>query len=187
METRATTQTIRSDTPGVIIARVATFNYPTMIRDRGGREFRELIAPGAFSRSLRDQPDVRCLRDHDPSRILGRTKAGTLRVWEDTQGLNCECTLPQTEEAKNLVEAIKRGDVDSCSFGFEVEKDHWTKGEILTRELRDVNLYEVSIVSFPAYDGNATQVDLRSVNFNQELSRMKWVEAKIKLAKHRYK
>src|SRR5699024_12311963 len=70
-----------------------------------------------------DLSDVRCLIDHDNSRILGRTKSGTLSLEKDEIGLRFECTLPNTTYARDLYENVRVGNIDQCSFGFEVDKN----------------------------------------------------------------
>jgi len=117
--------------------------------------FVEIIAPGAFTRTLKENPDVLALRDHDSTILLGRTKSGTLTLSEAAQGLRFTCKLPATTQAADLIESLGRGDIDSCSFGFNVAEDGdtWTvtpDGTVL-RTLRDVDLWEISVVSFPAY------------------------------------
>ena len=121
----------------------------------------ESIAPGAFSRTL-PGGDVRALINHDSTLVLGRTKAGTLELREDTRGLWGSILVnPNDQDAVNLYERVKRGDVDQCSFGFEIVKEntevredgsiHWT--------IEDVDLYEVSACTFPAYE--ATNISAR--------------------------
>ena len=114
-------------------------------------QFRERIARGAFAGSLAD--DVRALWNHDTNLPLGRTKAGTLKLDEDSHGLRVEIDPPATQAGRDAVESIRRGDVDQMSFAFDVLEDEWDKndaGEIV-RTLRKVKLYEVSPVTFPAY------------------------------------
>ena len=121
----------------------------------------ESVAPGAFSRSLAS--DVRALTNHDTTLVLGRTKAHTLELREDARGLGGRITInPNDGDAMNLWERVKRGDVDQCSFGFEIREEetdfrddgsvHWT--------IKDVELYEVSCCTFPAY--SETQISARS-------------------------
>lgn len=113
----------------------------------------ESVAPGAFSRSLAAN-DIRALINHDTTLVIGRTKAGTLTLREDEHGLWGDILInPKDQDAVNAYERVKRGDVDQCSFGFDPVSEetetradgsvHWT--------LRDVELYEVSICTFPAY------------------------------------
>lgn len=117
----------------------------------------ESVAKGAFSRSLQGG-DIRALTNHDTTLVLGRTKAHTLELREDERGLWGRIHInPNDADAMNLYERVKRGDVDQCSFGFEIVSEetdfrddgtiHWT--------LTDVNLYEVSACTFPAYEQTA--------------------------------
>ena len=121
----------------------------------------ESIAPGAFTETLKDA-DVRALINHDTRLVLGRTKAETLELREDDHGLWGKVLInPNDQDAMNLYERVKRGDVDQCSFGFEIIREeteisddgsiHWT--------IREVKLYEVSVCTFPAYE--ETEVSAR--------------------------
>ena len=121
----------------------------------------ESVAPGAFSRTL--SGDIRALINHDTTLVLGRTKANTLTLKEDTHGLWGHIDInPNDGEAMNLYERVKRGDVDGCSFGFDIRSQdtdinengdiHWT--------ITDVDLYEVSCCTFPAYE--QTNISARS-------------------------
>jgi HK97 family phage prohead protease len=118
--------------------------------------FSEVIKPGAFSRALKENQDVRCLVNHDENVILGRTKSGTLRLEENGKGLRFSCDTPDTQAARDLLASIARGDVDQCSFGFIVRKDTWTEQDgIQMRSVEDVDLFDVSPVTFPAYGGTS--------------------------------
>jgi len=123
--------------------------------------FREVIKPGAFTRCLGDKPDVRCLFNHDPNMVLGRTLAGTLTLKEDSKGLFFRCEPPDTSYARDLMACIERGDVDQCSFAFSVEAENWQYSKNAEgdrealRELTDLNLYDVSPVTYPAYEGTS--------------------------------
>lgn len=121
----------------------------------------ESIARGAFTRSMDN--DVRALTNHDTTLVLGRTKAQTLELKEDDHGLWGRIDInPNDADAVNLYERVKRGDVDQCSFGFDIRSEdtdiaengdtHWT--------LTDVELYEVSCCTFPAYE--STSIEARS-------------------------
>lgn len=125
----------------------AKFN--TRSEDFGG--WYETIAPGAFSDVLKD--DVRALIDHDPSKILGRTKSGTLQLWQDETGLRYRAELPNTSYANDLSESVSRGDVDQSSFGFRIADQSWeTRDGVEYRVINKVErLYDVSPVTFPAY------------------------------------
>lgn len=130
----------------------------------------ESIAPGAFSRTLAD--DVRALINHDTTLVLGRTKAHTLSLNEDARGLWGDVQInPNDQDAMNLYERVKRGDVDQCSFGFEIVREdtevrddgsiHWT--------IREVKLFEVSACTFPAYE--ATNISAREKERDQIAAR----------------
>ncbi len=123
--------------------------------------FREKIAPGAFSKTIKEA-DVRALWNHDPNYVLGRTKSGTLKLSEDEKGLAIEITPPNTQWARDLMETIKRGDVDQMSFGFQALREDW-EGDMNNpvRVLKEVRLFDVSPVTFPAYP--ATDVSVRSL------------------------
>jgi HK97 family phage prohead protease len=128
----------------------AVFNSRSV--DLGG--FVEMIEPGAFSQTLKSG-DVRLLINHDGNGLpLARTKSGTLRLHEDRRGLKFDAVLPDTEAGRSAWEAVRRGDVDGMSFGFNVIRDSWQQagGEVL-RTLREVSLAEVSLVGWPAYPG----------------------------------
>lgn len=126
----------------------------------------EQIAPGAFDGQL--DGDVRCLADHDTRIVLGRTKAGTLILRQDEKGLWGEVTInPNDQDALNLYERVKRGDIDQCSFGFRITDEEFIdEGDTVKWIIKQVVLYEVSIVTFPAYDEtsvSARKDDLKEV------------------------
>ena len=124
--------------------------------------FDEVIEPGAFSRALSEDQDVRALIDHDSGRIIGRTKNGTLELREDAKGLHSRITLPDTQEGRDLATLIDLGTLDAMSFGFIVKGDRWEKQEGRnTRHISDVDIYDVSVVAFPAYADSS--VALRSM------------------------
>ena len=122
--------------------------------------FRETIMPGAFSRSLRSRNNVKMFVNHNMDQVLASSRAGTLKLSEDNRGLLVEADLPPTSYAKDLSIMMRRGDVDSMSFGFSVPRngDSWNE-ERTERTLKEVRLHEVSIVtSFPAYASTTAQV-----------------------------
>lgn len=112
--------------------------------------FRERIAPGAFADA--GTADVRALWNHSDMHVIGRTKAGTLRLSVDARGLSYEADVPETSWARDLLISIGRKDVDQSSFRFRTLQDSWTeeRGEQI-RTLERVALYDVSPVTFPAY------------------------------------
>ncbi len=157
------------------------------IADIGGY-FNEQIAPGAFDGTLGG--DVRALFNHDTAHVLGRTIAGTLRLASDDRGLAVEIDMPDTAMARDLTVSMTRGDISGMSFGFNVTKQTWDEsGPVILRTIEAVELFEVSIVTFPAYD--ATDVAVRSLeqykreqrthNFNAAARRLKMKTA-IRLA-----
>jgi uncharacterized protein len=126
--------------------------------------FIERIAPGAFKRSLDARNDVKLLWNHDSSMVLGSTRAGTLRLEEDNIGLRVSADLPDTQAGRDAAYLIKRGDVDSMSFGFSVPKggDEWVSEN--ERVLKSVRLFEASVVAFPAYSQTAGSTAVRGLD-----------------------
>lgn len=126
--------------------------------------FKEKIAQGAFSEAIRGA-DIRALFNHDPSQIVARTKNNTLKVWEDEYGLRYEFTPNmKTTAGRDLVEHLRRGDIDQSSFAFSMEGgvEEWDdSGDMPVRILKKIGrLYDVSPVTYPAYP--STSVGLRS-------------------------
>ena len=119
--------------------------------------FIERIAPGAFKRTLQSRNDVKLLWNHDSGEVLGSTRAGTMRLYEDAKGLRVEADLAPTTRGKDLSILMQRGDVNKMSFGFTVQSDSWSP-DGTTRTLESVRLAEVSIVTFPAYESSVAQV-----------------------------
>lgn len=161
LETRTLTRPVEvraaGDSGRTIAGYAAVFGSTADIGD----SFREIIAPGAFSGAV--SGDVRALIDHDSGRIIGRTTAGTLRLREDDMGLAVEIDLPDTTDGRDLAVLIERGDVSGMSFGFVVTKQMWDEtGDVPTRTIQAVDLREVSVVAFPAYDD--TSIALRSLD-----------------------
>lgn len=147
----------------------------------------ESVAPGAFSRALKEN-DIRALVNHDTTLVLGRNRAATLSLREDDHGLWGDILInPKDQDAVNLYERVKRGDVDQCSFGFPWRADgeitdvradgsvHWT--------LTDVDLQEVSACTFPAY--RETNIQARSQQREQIRQRAlaAWKERTLKQLK----
>ena len=123
--------------------------------------FIEYVKPGAFKRSLQSRNRMMLLWNHDTSNPLASTRNGSLQLTEDNVGLKVTATLPDTTLGRDIAELVRTGVVDSMSFGFSVKKDSWS-GDGQTRFLEDVTLYEVSLVSTPAYEGTAGTVSVRS-------------------------
>jgi HK97 family phage prohead protease len=137
----------------------------------------ESIAPGAFTKTL--SGDIRALTNHDTTLVLGRTKAHTLELREDSRGLWGSISINRRDaDAMNLYERVKRGDVDQCSFGFDIRSEdtdiredgsiHWT--------LREVDLYEVSCCTFPAYEETSISARSHERDEIQKRELMAWKE-----------
>lgn len=136
--------------------------------DLGG--FREKIAPNAFDRALREAHDVRALVNHDPSLLLGRTESGTLRLSVDSVGLRMELDLPGTQVGRDTATSVGRGDMNQMSFGFRTLGDAWNlEPTPAERTITDVELFDVSIVTYPAYP--QTDVALRNLDAARAASR----------------
>lgn len=136
----------------------AVFNQETDI----GGYFREVIAPGAFDDAI-GRDDVVFLINHD-GLPLARTRSGTLMLTQDSKGLRMETVLDATDpDVQSIVPKMKRGDLDKMSFAFWPEVQEWDEsGDIPVRTIRKASLYDVSIVTTPAYDG--TSIALRSLD-----------------------
>ena len=169
MKNSMTTKEIRSLTNGRFEVRKNSDGQPTVKgylavynqRSVDLGNFTEIVAPGAFTNSLKVNSDVRLLANHDWTKPLARTASGTLTLRDDTHGLGFTATLPDTTYARDLAESMSRGDVTGCSFGFNCDDDDWANtDEGVVRTLRAVSLMEGSIVTNPAYNG--TSVSLRS-------------------------
>jgi HK97 family phage prohead protease len=126
--------------------------------------FIERIMPGAFKRSLKARNEVKLFKNHNMDEVLASTRSKTLKLTEDSTGLLAEATLPDTTAGRDLAVLMKRGDVHAMSFGFSVpaKGDRWSD-DGMTRELHQIRLHEVSIVTgFPAYE--ATTASVRSLD-----------------------
>jgi Escherichia/Staphylococcus phage prohead protease len=159
------------DSPGTLTGWAAVFNSRS--QDLGG--FIEQMLPGCFDRVLASNPDVRCLMNHDPNLVLGRTTNQTLSLRADSKGLWFWCKLPNTSTARDLYALIQRGDVSQCSFAFGLEQgdDEWsqendsvTGKQNALRTIRNVsNLYDVSSVTTPAYLATSVSARNRGANY----------------------
>lgn len=133
-------------------------------------DFVEVIRPGAFTQTLKDNADILALVDHDTTRVLGRTKSGTLRLTEDARGLEFEINMPDTQIGRDVLALAERGDLGGMSFGFRVPKggEAW---EGRKRTLTRVDLAEISVVqAWPAYDATTVQARTKS-----RISRLEWM------------
>jgi HK97 family phage prohead protease len=135
--------------PGKLVGHAAVFDSPTDLGD-----FIEVIKPGAFTRSLTSPAGIMALYDHERRSVLGKVGAGTLRLWQDAKGLAFELNLPDTSVGRDLAVLVERGDVSGCSFGFITPAggDRWdARADKPVRELRSVDLREITITPQPAY------------------------------------
>ena len=177
-ETRSLSMPVEKRAEGQTIAGYAAVFGSTA--DIGGH-FREVILPGAFTETLKTA-DVRAYFDHDRGRVLGRTKANTLRLKEDEKGLAVEIDLPDTSDGRDVRTLLDRGDVDGMSFGFMVTHDEWDEtSEPPTRTIHKIDLREVSVVSEPAYGD--TSIALRSLD--DERAKREKAEQNASMAKAR--
>lgn len=155
MERRAFSLELRAarGNPRRLEGYAATFGVDTQIGN-----FVETIRAGAFAESLASGRDVLALVDHAPDKLLARTRSGSLRLSEDSRGLAFDISLPQTSLAHDVLALAERGDIGGMSFGFKAKDERWSGDR---RELRAVELHEISIVSaWPAYEN--TVVEARS-------------------------
>jgi len=122
--------------------------------------FVEYVRRGAFSKTINDGADVRLLIDHEGV-PLARTKSGTLKLLEDNRGLAVAADLdPSNPDAARVISAMKRGDLNQMSFAFRTIKDSWSDDRTV-RELREVQLFDVSVVTFPAYEQTVAEIRSR--------------------------
>lgn len=140
--------------------------YNSLSEPLYGDLFRERINKGAFTKSLLENDQV-CLWGHDTRYVLGRKSASTLILREDDKGLYFEVSLPNTTWARDLKESVDRGDIKQMSFGFKVVRDNWLDDKetlkeygMPVREVEEITLHEISLVTFPAYP----QTNVRNKN-----------------------
>lgn len=138
--------------------------FNTLSNDLGG--FVEEISPEALKDA--DLSDVRCYFNHDSSKVLGRTTSQTLELKVDDEGLYFRCQLPDTSYAKDLYTSIRRGDISQCSFGFLLDEDGDTFEKrddgLFKRTLNKIkSIWDVSVVSVPAYSDTNVAPALRSI------------------------
>lgn len=143
----------------------------------------ESIADTAFDGALAD--DIRCLIDHETRLVLGRNKAGTLTLKVDTRGLWGEARInPNDQDAVNLYERVKRGDVDQCSFGFDIlDEEFEDRGDTVKWTIKKVKLYEVSVVTFPAYEETSVSARKRQLGEIKKRSIEAWKQRTLKRLK----
>lgn len=152
-------RTAEDDGTPKLVGYVARFNK--LSDDLGG--FREKISPGAFAETIK-KDDIRALWNHNSDHVLGRTSSGTLKLEEDNKGLRMELNPPDTQLGRDLMVSIRRGDISQMSFGFKCLDEAWRKREgedgkeESIRTLKQVELFDVSPVTYPAYPQTEIQV-----------------------------
>jgi len=142
-----------------IVGYAAVYEAETVIFNM----FREKLRRGAFRRAVEARQDVRALFNHNPDFLLGRVGAGTLRLYDDDHGLRVEIDPPDTPTGREVVELIRRGDIYGMSFGFIPTRVSWEQADesgLGLRVVEDVDLVDVSPVTYPAYE--QTEVGIRS-------------------------
>jgi HK97 family phage prohead protease len=152
----------RGTDPPTVIGYAAVFYNPT----NPGTEYQlyddlvEHIMPGAFNRALQEKQDCRALFNHNADFILGRVGAGTCKLSVDSIGLRYQFSPPDTQCGRDLLTSIGRGDISGSSFSFLLRKQTWVdqKGGPTIREIRDLDLFDVGPVTFPAYEATSTGV-----------------------------
>jgi hypothetical protein len=152
---------ISGDDAGPIIEGYASI-FESWSEELGGNSpFREKVVKGAFAETI-EKDDIRCLFNHDPNYVLGRNKSDTLELEEDDKGLKVLIKPPKCQWAKDLLVSVKRGDISQMSFGFACELDKWSlEDNCDVRELLKVKLFDVSLVTYPAY--RQTECDVRTI------------------------
>lgn len=123
----------------------------------------EIITKGAFDNTLNN--DIRALWNHDTQYVLGRNKSGTLELKTDDKGLFAVVKLPKTQYAQDLYTLVQRGDVDQASFGFNIlaeDLEELASGGYRWR-INDIDLHEISVVTFPAYENTSVQARAKQV------------------------
>ncbi|KAA0965832.1 HK97 family phage prohead protease [Sporosarcina sp. ANT_H38] len=164
--TGLTTRDGTENEPAKISGYAAVFNSKMTICDW----YTEEIEVGAFAKAI-SESDVRALFNHNWDKVLGRTKSGTLQLTEDDRGLKFEIELPDTSTARDLVASMERGDINQCSFGFYPTVETWNYDvEPVHRTLNEVELYEISVVSIPAYDDTEASL-VRSKEINNAVEK----------------
>ena len=140
----------------------------------------EIITRGAFDETLNN--DIRALWNHNTQYVLGRNKSGSLEIKADDKGLYGSIKLPKTQYAEDLYELVQRGDVDQCSFGFNIldeDLEELSSNNYRWR-INKIDLHEISVVTFPAYENTTVQARSKEI---EQLQQRKLQEQKIVLSK----
>lgn len=135
----------------------ATYGVETTIQALG---FREILMPGCFDKTVADQDECQCFFNHDVNFVLGRVASGTLKLRADDKGLFYEVSLPSTQTAETVWEAVNRNDVVGASFGFYALRVNWIEatkpGQLPLRQILEAKVFDVSPCSQPQYVNGPT-------------------------------
>lgn len=180
----ATNFSTREETSGekIIEGYFAVFNQETELWPGAFEE----ISPEAFNGSLSN--DIRALTNHETTLVLGRNKSGTLKLSVDSRGLWGQITINENDsDALNLYERVKRGDVDQCSFGFNIlnEETDWKEDGTVKWLLKEIDLHEVSVVTFPAYEDTGVQARHTQLEQYREKQTKQWRKKLLSQLKNR--
>lgn len=154
IETNLQTRSEQDSDEKVIEGYFVVFNSETELFPGGFEE----VAPTAFASSLSN--DIRALVNHNDSIVLGRNKSNTLELKVDGRGLWGSIKINENDsDAMNLYERVKRGDVDQCSFGFRIlkEEEEFRDDGSIKWTIKEADLHEISVVTFPAYADTSVQ------------------------------
>ena len=181
---KATNFSTREETSGekIIEGYFAVFNQETELWPGAFEE----ISPEAFNGSLSN--DIRALTNHETTLVLGRNKSGTLKLSVDSRGLWGQITINENDsDALNLYERVKRGDVDQCSFGFNIlnEETDWKEDGTVKWLLKEIDLHEVSVVTFPAYENTGVQARHTQLEQYREKQTKQWRKKLLSQLKNR--
>jgi HK97 family phage prohead protease len=154
---------LRADGELEMTGYAAVFNVPATIAGMWDEE----VAPGAYSKTIQEN-DIRALFNHDPNIVLGRNKAKTLELEEDGHGLHVRLMPPDNAWGRPVVDAVKRGDITGMSISFRAIKFEWRKAlegskELDRRVIREAKLFDVSPVTFPAFE--STSISARAAEY----------------------
>src|SRR5882762_2187087 len=129
----------------------AVYGVETVIAN----QFREVLLPGCFDKTVADQDECQCFFNHDVNFVLGRVASGTLKLRADDKGLFYEVSLPSTQTAETVWEAVNRNDVVGASFGFFALRVNWIEatkpGQLPLRQILEAKVFDVSPCSQPQY------------------------------------
>jgi len=174
--------------PVVLSGYAVRYEEPTVLYESEDYRFVETIKRGACRKAVEGGQDVRFLIDHNPTLILGRTKAGTLVLRDDPEGLYFEVALPNTQAARDLAENLRLGNISECSFAFRPrpggeESRSRTEGgrTVYETDISDVDLFDASAVTYPAYPTTSVEIKSRCLDVEarcRAASKAAWLAAR---------